>query len=198
MILFKYTKTDGAEFISHLDMIRHIGRTLKRAGIEVNQSEGFNKHSRIFLSAPIGVGLKSYSEYCTVETDCEKEKFINLFNEFSPKGIKCIKALNIEKNPNIAGIITSADYEITGINKFEENEVLDKKSIIITDKRGKNKEIRDKILKLQWKENTLNATLKFGNENLRADLFAEMLINIYGGKIIEIIKTEVHSITPLI
>ena len=198
MILFKYSKTDGAEFISHLDMIRHIGRTLKRANIEVKQSEGFNKHSRIFLSAPIGVGIKSFCEYCTVDTDCNTELFFEKFNEFSPKGIKCQKAVETLKNPNIAGIITSADYEIKGLNKFNENEILDKKSIIIEDKRGKNKEIRDKIIKILWKNDIFYATLKFGNENLRADLFAEMLKKLYGGDILEIIKTEAYSNEPLL
>jgi radical SAM-linked protein len=193
MILFKYTKTDGAEYISHLDMIRHIGRTLKRAAIDVNLSEGFNKHSRIYLSAPIGVGLKSLSEFCTVETDFDAEKFAERFNEFSPKGIKCVSAVFVEKNPNIAGIITSAEYEITGINYFNENEILDKESIIITDKRGKIKDIRDKIIDIKQKDGILYAKLKFGNDNLRADLFAEMLLNIYGGKIIGIIKTKAFA-----
>ena len=44
MIAFKYTKTDGAEYLSHLDLLRHITRTLRRSGIQVNASEGFHPH----------------------------------------------------------------------------------------------------------------------------------------------------------
>ena len=58
MIAFKYTKTDGAEYISHLDMLRHIDRTLRRAGIEVEYSQGYHKHPRIFMGNPLALGVK--------------------------------------------------------------------------------------------------------------------------------------------
>ncbi|MBQ7642830.1 MAG: DUF2344 domain-containing protein, partial [Clostridia bacterium] len=64
MILFRYTKTDGAEYISHLDLLRHLGRTFTRAGIKVGYSQGYHPHKLIYMSAPIGVGMKSLSEYC--------------------------------------------------------------------------------------------------------------------------------------
>ncbi len=49
MIAFRYTKTDGAEYLSHLDLLRHIDRTLRRAGIKVKMSEGFHPHPKIFI-----------------------------------------------------------------------------------------------------------------------------------------------------
>ena len=59
MIAFKYTKTDGAEYLSHLDLLRHIERTLRRAGIKVNLSEGFpSRQPENFLNNPArGWGL---------------------------------------------------------------------------------------------------------------------------------------------
>ena len=58
MIAFRYTKTDGAEYLSHLDLLRHIDRTLRRAGIKVKMSEGFHPHPKIFMNKPRGLGIK--------------------------------------------------------------------------------------------------------------------------------------------
>ena len=67
MIAFKYTKTDGAEYISHLDLLRHLDRTLRRAGIKVEYSQGYHKHPRIFMCNPLALGVRSVSEYCTAD-----------------------------------------------------------------------------------------------------------------------------------
>ena len=58
MIAFKYTKTDGAEYLSHLDLLRHLDRTFKRAGIQVKTSEGFHPHPKNFINKTLGVGNK--------------------------------------------------------------------------------------------------------------------------------------------
>ena len=56
MIAFRYTKTDGAEYISHLDLLRHIDRILRRAGIEVGYSQGFHKHPPHIHGQSAGAG----------------------------------------------------------------------------------------------------------------------------------------------
>ena len=69
MILVKYSKLHGAEFISHLDTLRHLGKIIRRMGINVKYSQGFNPHLLIFMSSPIPLGMKSESEYCLIDTD---------------------------------------------------------------------------------------------------------------------------------
>ncbi len=66
MIVFQYTKIDGAEYVSHLDTLRHINKIMRRADIKTGYSKGFNPHMHIFMSAPIAVGIKSLAEYCYV------------------------------------------------------------------------------------------------------------------------------------
>ena len=109
----KYTKQEGAEFISHLDTLRHIGRTLTRAKIDCTFSKGFNPHKSINLSSPLPLGLKSNSEYCVIDTSEGAESFMKKFNEFSPRGIKCVKCKTIEKKVNVADLIDGAIYEIS-------------------------------------------------------------------------------------
>ena len=64
MIAFRYTKTDGAEYLSHLDLMRHIDRTMRRAGIKTAFTEGFSPHPKIYMNNPLGLGIRSVAEYC--------------------------------------------------------------------------------------------------------------------------------------
>ena len=44
MITLKYYKKDKAIYLSHIDVLRHMNRTFRRAGIDVAFSQGFNPH----------------------------------------------------------------------------------------------------------------------------------------------------------
>ena len=192
MILLNYSKLNGAEFIPHLDMLKHLTRILRRMNVKVNYSQGFNPHALIFMSSPIALGLKSESEYCLIDTDENVIGFKQKFNACAPKGIRCINVYEATKKVSIAAHITSATYEITGLNKFDVNEVLKSDTFVITDKNSKQKEVRDKIISLSYNGDTLVATLKFGNDTLRPDYLVAKLKSIYGGERVDVIKKSVQ------
>ena len=54
-----YTKTGRLKYISHLDTNRLMQRTLKRSGLPVWYSEGFNPHIYITFALPLALGLES-------------------------------------------------------------------------------------------------------------------------------------------
>ena len=192
MILIKYTKQNGAEFIPHLDTLRHFTKTVRRMGIPINYSQGFNPHVLIYLSSPIALGLKSESEYCLFDTPCEADGFIELFNASSPKGIRCLSAHKVEKKVNVASDITSALYEIKGINKFDVSEVLDNAEFKVFDNRaGAEKVVRDRIKKLYFDGDVLYAELLFGNVTLRPDYLVNKLVELYGENHPTVLKKEV-------
>lgn len=175
MIIFRYKKDNGAQYISHLDTLRHIGKTLSRAKISVEYSKGFNPHKEIYMSPPVFVGLVSFSEYCLVDTSESPDSFMQKFNAFSPKNIKCLKAFEVSKKHKIAGLIDSAKYNFVLDREIDIDEILNKREIFVT-VRCEQKDIRKKILNLQKSaNNTIIATLSFGNEVLRADIFAKYL-----------------------
>ncbi|MDY2880287.1 MAG: TIGR03936 family radical SAM-associated protein [Candidatus Borkfalkiaceae bacterium] len=187
MILMRYTKTDGAEFISHLDMLRHLGKTFKRAGISVAMSGGYHPHMLVYLSAPIGVGMKSLSEYCLVETEEGAEGFAGKFNAFAPRGIRCTGAYFTPKKVGVASDLVKARYFIEGVPKFDEEAFLSNGEFFIEDKNGRTKNVRDRIYSVRCEEGGVRCLLGFGN-GLRAEKFAEVLKRIYGGEIIDIVK----------
>lgn len=186
MIAFKYTKTDGAEYLSHLDLLRHIFRTLRRAQIPVNYSEGYHKHPKIFLNNPLPTGIKSVAEYGAIDTPFSGD-FINIYNGFSPKGIKCLAFKTVDKNPDFANAVESCAYFARGV-AVDCDDLLSRREIVICDLRGRTVDIRPRIISVGKEENGASFRLKSGAENLRADLFCSYLDKTYGGKCAEIIK----------
>jgi radical SAM-linked protein len=189
MIAFKYTKTDGAEYLSHLDLLRHVDRTLRRAGIPTQKSEGFNKHPRIFLNNPLGLGIKSLAEYATIDTPFDGD-FKTLFNQYSPAGVKCLDYRVVDKNQNYANTIDKCRYQADGIADFDLAQILDKDSIVIQDTRGRQVDIRPRIFLIERNGSTLEFVLGCGENNLRPDLFCDYLCACFGGKVTNLIKTE--------
>ena len=145
----------------------------------------------IYMSSPLPLGMKSTSELCLIDTEESALGFKELFNEKSPKGIKCVEAFETAKKVNVVSDVESAVYHITGLNKFDVNDILNLTSFIVADKKKGEKEARDKILSLAWQGDTLVANFKFGNDNLRPDVFIEKVKGLYGGGHVDVIKTDV-------
>ncbi len=192
MIVFQYTKTDGAEYVSHLDALRHINKIMRRADIKTGYSKGFNPHMHVFMSAPIAVGVKSLAEYCFVECDENAEDFKAKFNAFTFRGFNCLFAKEVSKKVNVAGLIDRAAYEITGLSRPDTEAILAGEEFFITDKKGNPKEVRKKIFDLSFADGVLHATLGFGNDTLRPDLLAQKLKELYGGGNFTIVKTHAY------
>ena len=55
-----YTKTGRLKYISHLDVNRLMQRALKRSGLPVWYSEGFNPHIYITLHCRLHWGWKAF------------------------------------------------------------------------------------------------------------------------------------------
>lgn len=198
MILIKYSKLDGTEFIPHLDTLRHFIKTVRRMGIPINYSKGFNPHMLIYLSSPIALGLKSTSEYCLLDTDYKGEDFKELFNKNSLKGIRLTDYYLVDKKLNIANDITSAIYEISGFEEFDTGKILNSDSFTVFDKRANaDKEVRDRILDLYFSDGKLYAELKFGNVTLRPDYLIEKLAKTYSSNHPFAIKKDVKFLNGL-
>ena len=193
MLVFKYTKIDGAEFFSHLDLLKHFCKIMRRGGIDITESKGFNPHMHVYMNAPMGVGIKSLCEYCFVDSNEPASVFMQKFNEHTVRGVTCLSAVDVAKKVSVAGIITEALYKISGLNKFDVAEVLNAENFMLTDKNGVDKDLKARIKNMYFEGDELIARLGFGNETLRADAFSNKLCKVYGGEVKEIIKTQVFS-----
>lgn len=190
MIFFKFEKKDTACFIPHLDTLRTIVRTIRRADIKMNFSQGFNPHMLLFFGNPISLGIESYAEYCAadVKEDISAELFKERFNNCSIENIKITKCCEIDKNPNIAGISHSALYSLTfeGLNGNVDKvkEFLSAPEVFIT-KTKKNRQaeylnVKDLIYDYNFLQDKIYVNIASGNINLKPDLLLESIISYCG------------------
>ena len=110
MLVLKYSKTDSACFISHIDLLRHVSRILRRADISVNYSQGFNPHALVFFSPPLGVGVSSVAEYLAIDSNMNADELLEKFNASVPATLRASEVFTCAKNPNLQGKTVCADY----------------------------------------------------------------------------------------
>ncbi len=177
MLLVKFTKTYPASFMSHLDILRSMLRAFVRAGIKVRRSENaFNPHYKVYFTPPLPLTVESIAEYMCVDTDCEPKEFMERFNEETISGIKVLSVSYCEVNPNVAGIVTYSDYEVSVCLNDKQKEILSRalsgsELIIKYMQKDKlvEKDVRSKILSFNILEDKLLLTLASGSDNLRVD-----------------------------
>lgn len=139
-VRMSYEKTGMAKFISHLDTVRCITRAMKRAGVPIWYTEGFNPHAFLTFAMPLSLGFESLCETVdfrlmeVVDLDELKEKI----NSALPVDIT-VKA--IAEPVFSASDICYADYEIIFNNPdkllLENAEKVLSADEILVEKKGK-------------------------------------------------------------
>lgn len=163
----KYSITGLARYISHLDMAQVFERSMRRAGLPLAFSEGFNPHPRFSFGSALAVGVSSTGEYLDVmlKNDLPPEIIKEKLNETLPQGFAVEKVIKIEgKGKSLMAIINRAIYQVelpmNEINITEEQlataieELLAKPEIKVarqTKKGLKEKDIREGIFSVAGK-----------------------------------------------
>ncbi|MGB4438959.1 MAG: TIGR03936 family radical SAM-associated protein [Sedimentibacter sp.] len=108
-LISKYSKTGNLKYISHLDVLRFMQRSVKRAGFPAKYSEGFNPHMKTAFGYPLSLGIESIGEYFELEfnENVEPERFIKGMNAVLPKEMQII---NSEKTDDTESIMTRCAY----------------------------------------------------------------------------------------
>ena len=93
-LLVKFQKTGPARYISHLDLLRCVQRTLRRSGAPLRYSMGYNPHPLLIFAQALPLYMESIGEYFSIEltepVDCEK--FLMEFNRSGFLGITALQA----------------------------------------------------------------------------------------------------------
>jgi len=113
--LVKFEKTGLLRYISHLDLLRLFLRTLKRSGIGLVYTKGFNPHPKMSLAQPLPLGYTSSGEYLEFETPISYDEsfIISSLNCKLPCGIKALDCRRVsEKFKNAASLVCWASYEV--------------------------------------------------------------------------------------
>ena len=195
--LIKFSKGEGIKFISHLDLMRTIQRIIRRSGVPIEYSKGFNPHMALSLAQPLSVGVYSDGEYMDIVLT-EEMKVADLLarlNEAAPPTIRFFEATpieiveNVKRVPQAMALLDAGRY-IIKLKLLNEENVEEKMASLLNEnawetlkksKKGeKMADIKPLVKELKYwvkdGELVINALIATGSrENLSADLLAKFI-----------------------
>ena len=113
-IRLRFSKTDTAKYISHLDINRAFQRAFSRAKINLWYTEGFNPHPYMSFSLPLSLGVESLCENVDIRIteDISFNEIKRRMNDALPMGIRIVDVYSDFMDANE---IAFSDY----VYKFE-------------------------------------------------------------------------------
>jgi radical SAM-linked protein len=165
-IRVRFVRGEEVKFISHLDLMKVFDRAIRRAGIPIVYSEGFNPHPHMVFGLPLSVGVTSQAEYADfdLEDGFSPDEFMKKLNSSLPPGFKVMEAKIISKKSNIMASINAASYSILfAVAENMDDEALAQKladfmqeDAIVAEKEGKKGkkaiDIKPMIIRLELKK----------------------------------------------
>lgn len=178
--------------------MRTLQKIIKRSGLPIEYSQGFNPHMSISIAQPLSVGMYSKGEYMDVIFKEPLSSFYikDKLNESSPRAIRFIEVVKIrqiegneKKIPQSMAAVDGARYSITIKYKdaskiHEEIKALPKMKQWNIIKKGKSGEkevdIRPMLKEFKYKVEGNNLNLQVlvscgSRENLSADLLSKFV-----------------------
>lgn len=176
MKVIKHIKKGNICYVSHIDSMRVLQRTLTRANINVKLSEGFNPHPITYTSHPLPLGVASEEEFFVIANDdMTAHEVLEAFNNNIPEGMKATLCVECTKNPNFAKNINYCEYFVQGAFYKLKNEIeslAKSEEWVVTflyKDSYKTQDIAPLIYSLEVVDNGIKMVLAAGNPNLRPD-----------------------------
>ncbi len=114
-MLVVFEKGPALRHIGHLDLMRAMQRILRRTGLPVSYSQGFNPHMIVNFAAPLSVGAAGMKEIMDVSLtqNVTEDIFLSKINEAFPPALKAVKARSVaDAYPAPMSRLYAASYKI--------------------------------------------------------------------------------------
>lgn len=127
-VRIKFAKYNTMKFISHLDVMRYFQKAIRRSGLDVAYTEGFNPHQIMSFAAPLGVGQTSESEYFDVELHSapSMEELVTCLNSVMTDGMRILSAEILPppipqvKRETAMALVAASSYLVMKKDGYEE------------------------------------------------------------------------------
>ena len=114
-IRFEFQKVGELRFLSHLELMRALSRALRRAGIPLAFTQGFNPQPRLSLAQALAVGIEGRRELGEVELAqrMEPEELLTAWNRQLPPELKILRSWEASLNgPSLSAGVRGAVYHV--------------------------------------------------------------------------------------
>jgi radical SAM family uncharacterized protein/radical SAM-linked protein len=109
----RYTKLGRVAYLGHLDLVRHLPRIFRRAGLEIFYSIGFHPKPDLSFGPALGLGIPSLGEILDVKLieDLTPEDLVRRLARVTLDGIEILGAARVNHDdPNLGRVIARAEY----------------------------------------------------------------------------------------
>jgi radical SAM superfamily enzyme YgiQ (UPF0313 family) len=119
-VVFLFSKSGAAAFISHLDLMTVFERAIVRAGYSARFTEGYNPKPRLEFANPLSLGITSEEEAAAVDLhDFDSaESFVRRLNSGLPEDLRVQRAALAgtevySRRRSLMSLYWGADFEVT-------------------------------------------------------------------------------------
>lgn len=196
-----FTKLGRVKYISHLDLMRSITRTIRRSKIPLWYTEGFNPHPYMTFSLPLSLGMESKCESMDIKIEGEmtNEEIFEKLQAVMPSAIEVLKVTDPVHNPKK---IAYGKFDIFfDVEKNQQEFMLSLKEMMAQDeiivqklgKKGRHKVLKDINLSEFLKSHSISSlddlvrlTVVFpagSTTNINPALLADEIVKRNGGEL---------------
>jgi len=111
-----YQKTGPAAWLSHLDLVRVMERAVRRAGLPLAYSAGFNPQPRLMFASPLPVGISGEQELADMELEEARDPaaVMDGLNRYLPQGLAVRGARLVENGGKLPAQDRTSFYRLAG------------------------------------------------------------------------------------
>lgn len=176
----RFSKGGPLCFIGHLDFLRVFQQMIRRSGVPIAYSQGFNPHQILSFALPLPLGMASGNDYADIALTAPCEDIVARLNAVAPTGL-VVHAAYLPEGKPAAAAAAIADYTLTAsITPEQISAVLNAKEIVIPKKTKsgvKDTDIRPDIINITPTEAGAILKLSAGSARfLNPLLAAEVLL----------------------
>ncbi len=109
-----FEKSPRLRHIGHLDLMRAMQRALRRSGLPLRYSQGFNPHILLTFAAPLSVGMPGKREIMEVPIEGEMtgEAFLEKLSAALPPDLPCLSVRPVDdRHPAPMALLAAAIYQ---------------------------------------------------------------------------------------
>ncbi len=107
-----FSKSGLATYINHQDLPIIFSRSLKRAGVNLEFTQGFSPHPRLSFSVALAIGVEGKAEVADFWVEDETMQNISKVNDFLPDGFRVLDYFEIHNDFLLGKQIKVASYDL--------------------------------------------------------------------------------------
>lgn len=114
-VRIKFRKEAEGRFISHLDLLRVVERAVRRAGLKVAHTQGFNPRPRILYASALALGATSEAEYADIDLEVAvpAADVPRRLNSVLPPAVRVTAAAEVsEHSKPLMAVVNAAEYDV--------------------------------------------------------------------------------------